>query len=395
MKRSFSVVVAAALVSGAVLAQPAPRLVFPTQASGAEGSVSVDDHTGGVPWWPNESQLPGAMHFRMQLVTGLPAGYVGTIESLSFRRDGAFRPGLNLQPFFVEMEITMSTAINDATTLSGTFAANVGADAQVVVPRQVVPFGGQQFDGTFPEPFKYTIRLATPFQYDSSKGPLLIDVKHWSNDLKHPSKLTPTNIELDSMPGGTMGPTLPTGSRCPPPRAWSPNIDLNPIVEVDDSSGSAVMRFWAWRQHAQHHSRGFLLGSFERVAFGTGFPVYSLSPGSCGTIDLDLNATFGLSAVSNSNDYGDIRWPEREGTYVWELPWNPRHVGFKFWVQELNDDVHTEDYQVSNMVLVQSPNYMTQPPASRVVYADGFGSHGAPTGTMGPIGRAPVIAYNN
>ncbi len=381
-----------ALLCAAVPCAAQP-LVFPTAAATAEGETSVGDHRGGAPWWANPDQTPGASEFRMQLISDLPSTFNGTISELRFRRDGAILPELTLQSFFSEIEVTLATSGNTAASASTTFANNLGADATLVLPRQPVLFGAQQFNATFPEPFGYRIRLATPFPYNAANGSLVMQVVHWKNDLMDPNRLTQATRDLDAMTNSTEAAWLSAGSRCFSPRRWSPAIELRPSLSVDPSTNR--LNFHATRHHAEHHSRGFLFGALDIVGFGQGFPVSTLPPSfnGCGTIDLDLTTQI-FFGITGSNEYGQARWPTAGGPF-WSVNYSPAFIGFKFWIQELNFDVHTQDYAVSAPVMVQTPTYVGtgQPFGLRTVWAEGAGSTTAVTGTTGTFGLGPVIEY--
>jgi len=127
-----------------------------------------------------------------------------------------------------------------------------------------------------------------------------------------------------------------------------------------------------------------------------GIPVPGFGAGGCGYIQLDLGQQFLPIFISDSDDYGRVRWPSvAQGGYLWQLPYNPTWGGFKFYAQELNYNVHTQAYAATNWVATQIPVYLgNQNFPIRVVYADGPTSHTATMGTLGQVGVGPVIQYN-
>ncbi len=363
----------------------AQQIVFPSQAAATEGAIAAEHFGKGAPW-TDPSTTSATTEFKMQLISDLPASFNGTISDLWFRRDGNLLPGFDLLQFTVEMEVTMSTGLNSAATASATFASNAGANAVVVLPRRFVIFGGNTFDGALPEDFKYRLRLLTPFNYNAAQGSLCIEFKHFQNGLG----VLGVPLAIDAVDGSSVGGSLSLGGRC----FWS-NTYLPPVeLHAEQSVANGMLQFHAWRQHGQHHSRGYLLGSLGHVGFGLGVPTSLLQAGSCGTIDVNLAQQF-FFAFGVSNDYGQVRWPTTPGTYLWNLPYNPTWVGFKFWVQELSFSQHGNGYWASNAVLTQIPSYFNGgPPGLRVVHASGAGSHSAATGTVEPLGVGPVVRYN-
>ena len=388
--RTITVCASALLLSSVAVSQQ--TLVFPTQAATAEGDTSVADHTGGMPWWSNPSQAPNAQRFHMQLISDLPSTMQGSVSKLSYRRDGAVEAGWDTEQFNVELEVTMSTCPNRAANASPTFSANMGSDAVKVIAHKTVVFGAKLFVGSFPEPFQYSLVLDQAFPYDAGKGSLCMDVLHYSNDMMHPLRLTPLTIAGDAMTGSTESAKLPYGSRCFGDIPWVGPIELHTEMFVDESSGSPIVKFYAWRQNGMHHSQGFLLVSPNLAAVPVPVPT-PVRPG-CGTVDVDL-FTQTLFAIGSSNERGYVRWPNDPTQYLVELPWDPLWAGQKFYAQELNRNVHNNKYSTSNWVLTEVPVYLgpgVKMPL-RVVQTDGPTSHTNPTGTVGPLGTGPVIQY--
>lgn len=368
--------------------------VFPNQASGVEGYTSVRDHTGGAPWWANPSQTPGDQYFRMQLVQDLPATLSGNIAAIAYRRDGAFLAGRATEQFFLEIEMSMSTSPSTASTLSSNFASNIGADAVRVIDRKTLAIGGKQFGGGFPETFDFSFALDRVFPYAPTQGSLCIDVKHYSNDMAHPLRPYPLYLEADAFTASKDSAKLRSGGRCANPNEYEPPIEFNAELFVDDSTGSPRLRYYGHRQYGQHHSRGFFMASLARIS--PGFPTPG---GGCGTFEMNPTTIFLWSIEHSDQIYGRVRWPQANpmgpDPYLFDLPYDVTWAGAQWYAQELNYDVHTQEYRSANWVLTQVPYYLgsgVEIP-QRVVWAEGPSSHAASSGTLGAMGLGPVIEY--
>lgn len=363
--------------------------VYPNQATSAEGSSSVGSHRGGAPWWSNPSQVPGEQHFRSQLISDLPNTIQGNITEIAYRRDGSALQGRALEQFSFEIEATMSTSPNTAAGASTTFAANVGSDVTQVIARKLIIFGSNDFEGTFPEPFDYSLVLDQPFPYSGTSGSLCFDVKHYQNDMAHPLRPYPLYAELDAMIGSKDGAKLSNGGRCASTNSWEPPIEFDAELFVDDSTGSPRLRYYGHRQYGMHHSRGFFIGSLGRVS--PGFQV----PGGCGMVEMDYSQLFMFDISDSDGTYGRVRWPKTTSQYLFDLPYDPSWAGAQWYAQEINLDVHTRVMSATNWVLTQVPVYL--PPGTtfglRTVWAEGVNSHSVAQGALGTKGVGPVIEY--
>lgn len=109
---------------------------------------------------------------RVQMVyDGMLFPRAGSIRQLAFRLDG----GSTAAPKQVECEIRMSTMPAPLVAMSPAFAGNRGADEAVVLPRQVITLGGDNAAVT-PNAFLSPIVLTTPFVYDPTNGPLVVEI---------------------------------------------------------------------------------------------------------------------------------------------------------------------------------------------------------------------------
>ena len=101
-----------------------------------------------------------------------------------------YRPDSQAQSFFgtiADIQINFSTTSATTSTLSTTFADNVGADETVVFSRGSLsflnpvtgPFGGRKT-------FSVDISLQSPFLYDPAAGDLLVDIRNFSGGIGQP-----------------------------------------------------------------------------------------------------------------------------------------------------------------------------------------------------------------
>lgn len=390
--RPFALLIACLGLTLPVVAQT--KHVFPNQASGVEGYTSVRDHTGGAPWWSNPSQTPGEQNFRMQLIQDLPVTLSGDISSIAYRRDGAFLAGRATEQFFLEIEVWMSTSPNTAASASQSFAANVGADALRVIDRKTIAVGGKQYGGGFPETFDFSFALDRVFPYAPTQGSLCIDVIHYSNDMAHPLRPYPLYVEVDAFTVSKDSAKLRSGGRCASPNPYEPPIEFNAELFVDDSTGVPRLKYYGHRQYGQHHSRGFFMASLGRIS--PGFPTPA---GGCGIFELNPALLFLWSIEHSDAIYGRVRWPQANpmgpDPYLFDLPYDINWAGAQWYAQELNYDVHTQEYRSANWVLTQVPYYSGPGTeiSQRVVWAEGASSHAATSGTVGAMGLGPVIEY--
>ena len=152
----------AALIGGPAAAVP---LVVPNAQAGAEGNDA-----GLGPFFDTSVRY-------QQVYSASEFGSTDplTISQIAFRPDGAVTTSA-LTVFFTSVQIDLSTTSRTPTTLSTTFADNVGPDNATVFNSFVFvnapvtgPAGG-------PKDFTITIPI-TPFVYDPSAGDLLMDVR--------------------------------------------------------------------------------------------------------------------------------------------------------------------------------------------------------------------------
>ena len=114
--------------------------------------------------------------YNSSLFSSLPAGGV-EITGMAFRVDEG---GSSFSSTLPDVQIDLSTTATSASTLSSTFASNVGANDTVVVGAGPLALSGTAGGaGTPPNPFDVIINFSTPFIYNPSSGNLLLDVHNF------------------------------------------------------------------------------------------------------------------------------------------------------------------------------------------------------------------------
>ncbi|MFQ5505983.1 MAG: hypothetical protein ACE5F1_14480 [Planctomycetota bacterium] len=362
------------------------QLVFPPQASKAEGNLDAHDQSLGAPWWTHQDSTTNARNFRLMLVSDLPRATKGSIVELAWRRDGLEDAGFHTEQFAIDIRLALSTARTTSSTLSKTFARNRGSDAVTVISKKRIIFGSQEFLGTFPEPFAFTLPFDKPFPFDASRGSLCMDLEHYDNTLYDPFQKVEHHVHVDGIGSSILGPELKAGPRCFSPNPWLPPItlDQNLFVFSDPIKKVNRLRYYAERSWAQHHSLGLLVVSFGKL--NKGFPL------DCGEFLMDFSRTL-LMTIHASDDHGKIRWPS--AGYLFDIPYRLEHGGLQLYAQEANLDVHSQKTAVSNWSLGQVPIFLGAGRGFglRGVHAEGAGSLGAAAGTLSAAGQGPVIRY--
>jgi hypothetical protein len=131
------------------------------------------------------------------------------ITELRFRMDGQYADAFSSNP---NLEIHLSTTQANPNQLSGTFAANIGSDETVVLPKSSVSLSSGANPGG-PNSFSIVIPLPRSFYYNPSNGHLLMDA--WVYSLGTDSR----NLDWNTGTGdgvsavtepltGSIGPTI-------------------------------------------------------------------------------------------------------------------------------------------------------------------------------------------
>ena len=185
MRALLASAVCFATLGAASFALP-PQVVAQTTAIVVANAIAATDRDGGFNLPFNFGNFASSSRFQQvylasQFSTLGPTG--GVITQIIFRQDGI--NGSMFSSTLPNVRIDLSTTGATPTTLSGTFANNVGADdlpvfggfsgAPLVLSSSATgPAGG-------PKPFDIVINLATPFFYNPLANPLasnlLLDVR--------------------------------------------------------------------------------------------------------------------------------------------------------------------------------------------------------------------------
>lgn len=163
---------------------------------------------------PSPSRADRALH--TLTVHDLPATLTGKLAGLAFRRDGWIAAGQPSPPFWVELEIAVSSARTTAKTISSMFAANEGRDRTVVVARKRIGFPRLPFMGKAgrAQPFFFWIPFDAGKTLVFKGGSLALDLKSYDNDLYDPSKKQYLDLYLDRARNSTECRTERTGRAC-------------------------------------------------------------------------------------------------------------------------------------------------------------------------------------
>lgn len=103
------------------------------------------------------------------------------ISAHGYRRDAVGVRG-SVAGLSCELQITLSLAPHSADNASSTFAANVGANPVIVLPRQVVTIPATDRPGLDPAPtFALILPYAQPFAMPLQGGTLCVDVEVYGN----------------------------------------------------------------------------------------------------------------------------------------------------------------------------------------------------------------------
>ena len=177
MKLYFHFVCIAAALGFAATASAAPVVVVPSSLANTEGN-SNNCYPFGC----------GAQHYQQVFDAAMFGGASGLIDKILFRLEG----GSSSASATFDLTITLSNTTASSSTLSTTFANNLGADATVVMNglTSVTATGGGR-----PNNFGVVFDVADLFTYNGTSN-LLMDISVRSGSL---------NRQLDSFGGTTFG----------------------------------------------------------------------------------------------------------------------------------------------------------------------------------------------
>ena len=126
-----------------------------------------------------------------------------TITRIALRPDA--EAGVAFSETLSSIKIGLSTTAKAPSTLSKTFAANIGADEKVVFNGELAL--SSNFSGTSqgPKDFDIVITLQQPFTYNPSAGNLLLDIRNYSG-------ARTTQLDAHDAPDSTAGSGATTSS---------------------------------------------------------------------------------------------------------------------------------------------------------------------------------------
>lgn len=141
----------------------AGTLVVPNGLDNVEGDTSAIGLFGG-------DQQRTQVIYGYQQFSLFPAEGA-YITELQFRMEGTHLSGFSAG---ADLEVHLSTTQRGGESLSPVFAANVGADDQVVLPRTILQLHSDAVPGG-PNSFSVVIPLPNKFYYSPANGSLLMD----------------------------------------------------------------------------------------------------------------------------------------------------------------------------------------------------------------------------
>lgn len=225
------VIHAVSLLSIGLLSIASPRVawaqtasvVAPNADAATEGSSAngFPFNIGGFQTSERYQQVYLASQFSALGPTG------GLVTQIAFRPDAAF--GMAFSSTLPNVQIDLSTTAATPSTLSGTFANNVGVDDITVFGPGPLTLSSS-FTGPAggPKNFDIIITLTTPFYYNPALGNLLLDVRVASFG----SAVTTTFFDFDPSSGSVVG------------RAFTGNSGVNsPTADTVDNTGGLVTQF--------------------------------------------------------------------------------------------------------------------------------------------------------
>jgi hypothetical protein len=147
----------------------AATVVAPNGLENVEGDTSAIGLFGG-----GTGSRTQVIYSGQQLSLFQPEGVY--ITELRFRMDGQYADGFSAN---ANLEIHLSTTHANPNGLDPNFAANIGLDETVVLPRSSVPISSSATLGG-PNSFSVVIPLPTAFFFRPANGNLLLDAKVYS-----------------------------------------------------------------------------------------------------------------------------------------------------------------------------------------------------------------------
>ncbi len=227
----------------------------------------------------SSSSILGQDSSRTQLIFAQPFAPNTTVNGVGFRRAASTTDSA---AFTVDIEIRMSSTTATPGVLSSTFAANVGTDEVVVLPRQMVTvpdMPANRSTGRFAE-----FRFATPFVFGTNGAPNLnVEVLVYGRSAG-------ATWSTDRIFGGTAGREQLSGQGC--------GSATNDAVSTTNGSGATYVAGTTVDINltgATPNSTAVVIPSIDMTEFAPGIPLpYSLANlGGMAGCDVMVNASFG------------------------------------------------------------------------------------------------------
>jgi len=363
-----------------IAASAQSQVITPAQHANLEGNTSAYYYYYGA-WWYSTSSTTSRM-FRLQHVVDHDKAVKGSLSAITFRRDGASYAGLMSPAFWTEIEVTLSTAKTTSTTMSSTYANNIGTDATVVIAKKKYSVASKPYVATFPEPFLLGFVFDKKFTYDASKGSILIDVKEFDNSLYNTTTSSYSYCYADGCYSTTSsGASLMSGPRC---------FNGNPYA-------TSPMRHYSYGYYDSTNKKlKWYFYGYDSNPMNPAVIVWTLGkstnpiPLDCGKFELDFSSTIMiLTAVANSTGY--FRYPS--SGYM-EIPWDTTMKAYAFYSQAVvidkNLKMSATNYYIKNtpLFLPSGTNF-----PQRMVYSTGSSAHTATSGSLRTLGYGPVLQW--
>jgi hypothetical protein len=187
-----------ALLPATILCAGLSAQTYHVAPSGHDVTEGTTNNT--IPFW-SVSATYQQIHDAADLNTVF-GGPVAVINSINFRKDGTLSGGTPAKAF--ELEISMGMTSVSPLAYSTTFATNIGATPQVVLPYTPLNLPALT-NSSVPNPMGWQIPFATPFTYISAAGNLC-----WEFRLKNGASGTAA-MDASSRTGSIVYPNLGTG----------------------------------------------------------------------------------------------------------------------------------------------------------------------------------------
>jgi len=213
--RRFGVGAVLALVLAAPLPAAAQSVVVPNSLAAAEGNSN-----NGFPF--NIATF-GLSSQRYQQV--YEASQFSSISGAVLINQIAFRPDADVGNAFASVlssvQINLSTTSKTSSTMSTTFAANVGANDTVVKSGALALSSSDTAGPGGSRAFDIIISLTTPFLYDPGAGNLLMDVRNFGGG---------STTQFDAASDGSIGRTFTLVSNGVGDATGSANADFGLVT---------------------------------------------------------------------------------------------------------------------------------------------------------------------